>query len=133
MVKDKPKKARSLFFRDKTIVSQKKKLKALEKKRKTLIKDIKDVVETYHNKSLDIQRTSGWLERLPLQSLQDLYKFLAGKHDYGLTTLELRNRLRDEHNEKVTETAKVDKEIYLSQIDLLMAKIECFQSKLEDE
>ncbi|KKN67642.1 hypothetical protein LCGC14_0459010 [marine sediment metagenome] len=127
--KTKPKKVRSLFFRNKDIVSEKKKLKVLKSRRRQIIDNIKEVVDAYNNESLDIHRTCTWLEQLPLESLRDLYHLLTD--DYGLSTLELRARLLSEHNKGVVETVSVDKEIYLSQIDLLLAEIGCIQSKLD--
>jgi hypothetical protein len=133
MVKKKIKtKTRSLFFRDEGVVSEKKKLAALKRQRSFLIKEIREIIEAYNDKYLNMDDTSEWLNKLPLQSLEDLYQFLSGsKDDYSLTVLELRSRLRKDHSEKVEETMKLEKKIYISQIDLLLAKIGCIQSKLD--
>ena len=129
--KTKPKKVRSLFFRDKAVVSEKKKLNKLKKQRKLLIENIKEIIATYNNKSLDIQHSSEWLERFPIQSLQDLYQFLAGTKESSISILKLRSKLRNEHNKKVEDTFDIDKEICICRVDLLLAKINCVQSKLD--
>lgn len=129
----KKKKVRSLFFRNKAIVSEKKRLKALEVKRKELINNIKDIIDTFNFKSLDIPRTSEWLERFPLKSLVELYDSLSQKNDLKLSSLQMRSRLQKEHNLFAEQTVNTDKEIYLSNIDLLLAKINCVQSKLGDK
>lgn len=130
--KSKTKKARSLFFRDKTIVSEKKKLKALELKRKELINNIKNIIDTFQFKDLDIQHCSDWLECFPLQSLKELHQSLSQENDCSLNALQMRSRLKKEHDSSVEETIKTEREIYISNIDLLLAKIDCVQNKLGD-
>jgi len=127
----KEKRARSLFFRNKGVVAEKKKLLELKKRKITLIREIREIVEIFNGKSLDKKDAKEWLKKLPLHALSDLYR--STDDDRGLTVFDLYVRLKDEHGERVDESIKLDSEIYVNEIDLLLSKIDCIQSKLGGE
>jgi len=124
------KKARTLFFRNKDVVAQKKKLVELKKKYRAIIGHINNIVDLYNENELE--DTDEWLSRLPLQSLSDIYEFSSGeKDDYSLSKINLQSRLRKEHAEKVEEFAKLESDIYINEIDVILSKIECIKLKLD--
>ncbi len=127
----KEKKVKSLFFRNKGVVAEKKKLLELKKRKISLIKEIREIVEIFNGKSLDKNDAKEWLNKLPLSVLPDLYR--STNDDCGLTGFDLYFRLKSEHGERIDESIKLDREIYANEIDLLLAKIDCIQSKLEEE
>lgn len=124
------KKARPLFFRNKEVVAQKKKLAELKRKYRLLIKEINTLVDVYHEN--EFEDSDEWLSKLPIQSLSDLYKFLSGKKDdYSLSKMDLRSRLRKEHALKIEEFIALEREIHINEIDIVLSKIKCVKSKLD--
>jgi len=126
----KGKKAKPYFFRNKEVVTQKKRLVELKRQYRLLMHDINDLVDVYNENEID--ESSDWIDNLPLQSLSDIYKFLSGeKDDYSLSKIDLRSRLRKEHAEKVEEFVKLESDIYINEIDIILSKIKCIKLKLD--
>ncbi len=131
MISSNNKKVRSLFFRNKDVVAEKKKLVELKKQKRGTISNIDDIVETYNDKCLILLLDEHWLERLPLDSIREFNRFLSGdKHDFGLPALKIQSDLRKAHEEQVDLLLKVDRDIMIGKIDIILAKIDCIQDKL---
>ena len=114
------------------VASEQEKLKELQKDRKAIESKIKNIIDTYNSKSANDKDAERFLDRLPLESLKELQEFLSGKKkDSNLDILKLRAKLRKERNIKIEELNKLDEKISESQIDLLLAKIDCVMNKIE--
>jgi hypothetical protein len=125
------KKLRSLFFRNKKIVSSKKELEVLNQKQKDNIVKIEEITKLYNAKSSSVNSFEEYVESLSIQSLKDLSDVSNNKkNDYNLSTLALRAKLKNEHELTLNEMAKTAMDIYFGSIDLLLAKIECVQEKI---
>lgn len=124
MASDK-KKARSFFFRKKDVVAQKKSLHELNKERRTIEGKLKDLAELY---SLPEE----WIERLPANILKDV-PVASHREDEGINLFEMRAKIRDEHKEHLESLAKVQSNISVNQIELLLAKIKCVEDNLNDK
>lgn len=120
------------LFDSQQVVSEQEKLKELQKDRKVIESKIKNIIDTYNSKSANDKDAERFLDRLPLESLKELQEFLSGKKkDSNLDILKLRAKLRKERNIKIEELNKLDEKISESQIDLLLAKIDCVMNKIE--
>jgi hypothetical protein len=127
-----PKKARPYFFRNKEVVAHKKKLKALQKERKDILQKLKSIIEAYNDGAIEVEDTADLFERLPIESLKELYAFVSGeKLDYNLFFMKLRQKLRKDHNSSVETLQKVERRIHESKLDVLLSKINCVQKKLD--
>ena len=120
------------LFDSQEVFSEQEKLKELQKDRKVIESKIKTIIDTYNSKSANDKDAERFLDRLPLESLKELQEFLSGKKkDSNLEILRLRAKLRKERNIKLEELNKLDEKISESQIDLLLAKIDCVMNKIE--
>lgn len=133
VTKSKPRKPKKVnLFDSKKVSDQQEKLKELQKERKIIELKIKSIIDTYNSKSANDKDAERFLDRLPLESLKELQEFLSGKKkDSNLGILRLRAKLRKERNLKIEELSKLDEKISESQIDLLLAKIDCVMDKIE--
>lgn len=126
-----PKKARPYFFRNKEVVAHKKRLKAFQKERKDILHKLKSIIEAYNDGAIEVEDTAELFERLPIESLKELYAFVSGeKKDYNLFFMKLRQKLRKDHSSSVDTLEKVERRIHESKLDVLLSKISCVQKKL---
>jgi len=119
---DKPK---APYF-DEDVVGKKEKLAELLKKKSEVYDRIKEIYNMY-NLPEDL------MKRLPAYTLQELYTSLPKSEDASINFFELRSKLREEHEKGTVELNKLDSEISASQVELLLAKIDCIQKKLDSE
>lgn len=120
------------LFDSAQVISEQVRLKELQKDRKAIESKIKTIIDAYNSKSANDKDAERFLDRLPLESLKELQEFLSGKKkDSNLEILKLRAKLRKERNIKLEELNKLDEKISESQIDLLLAKIDCVMNKIE--
>ena len=124
------KKARSLLFRDKEVVAKKKHLKQLKDKIREII-ECKLQIGIAYNDILDTLNMKGH-HSFPLENMSDISAFNSGhKNDYKLPMLKLHADLRKEFIKASEEIENLSKEVRVSEIDLLLAKSECIQRKME--
>lgn len=116
------KKHRQHYFDD-DVVSKKEKLIALFKKKTEIYNKLGKIHYMYN-------LPDDWLKRLPANALQELYTSLSKGKDSSINFFELRSKLKREHDEGKMELDKLESEISISQIDLLLAKINCIDKKL---
>lgn len=114
-----------IFLGSKEVAKEQAKLKELQKSRKVIENNIKEMIDTYNSKSVIKEGgAERFLEKLPLDSLKEFYEFTAGqKRESSLSILKIRSKLRRQKEIKEYELDKIESEIALSQIDLLLAKI----------
>ena len=125
----KSKKPRSLFFRDKDIVANKKKLKALSKKKKQVKEELANIAGMYNDVVEGL--STGKYDAFPLETIYDLCEFADGyKDDFKLPMIKLRFDLKEKYMAANEEIDKLSKEIRQSEIDVLIAKAECVQKKM---
>jgi hypothetical protein len=130
--KTSPQKARPYFFRNKEVVAHKKRLKALQKERKDILQKLKSIIEAYNDGAIEVEDTAELFERLPIESLKELYAFVSGERiDYNLFFMNLRQKLRKDHGSSLETLQKVERRIQESKLDVLLSKINCVQKKLD--
>jgi len=137
--KSKPKKPRkkratNLFKSDKDILDKKKKINSLSEERYALEEKIKDLFAEFNESSVKEEDAEGFFDKLPLNTLMDLEKFALGKKTDSISDLiEKRISLRKESNAHVAKIESLDKDIYLAQIDLVLAKIKCLNNIIDSK
>ncbi len=112
-------------YLDEDVVGKKEKLVELLKQKSEVYDRIKEI---YHMYNLP----KDWLKRLPAESLQELHTTLSKGGDVPINLFELRSKLRKEHLEGTEELDKLEREISMSRLELLLANIECIQKNLKD-
>lgn len=119
------------LFADSKDVNQKQiELKELEKNRKSIEKDIKNIVDNFNAKTFN--NSEKFLDKLPIDSLTELQEFLSGKKENNLEILNTRSKLRKDRNQKIEELHLMDKKISEGQIELLLAKINHMINKIDN-
>ncbi len=100
-------------------------LKKLQIKSNKLKNHIGNMINDLNAKTTLSAEASKFLERLPLDSLQDFQNFSAGKKiEYNLDLLRARSKLRKDCNKKMQILFEINQQIVENQIDLLLAKID---------
>jgi hypothetical protein len=122
MVKGKP---RNFFARKKEIVAEKKKLADLNKERRILEQDLKDMLDMY-------RIPQELLQRMPASSFYSLFTVphQEGRDDQ-VKLFDLRDKIRKDHKEKITRLEELLAEIKLVKIELALAKIRCMENELD--
>lgn len=117
-------KAPDIFVNSKEVAKEQDKLTNLQISRRIIEDNIKGIIDTYNSKTVAGGSAERFLDKLPLESLKEFSDFSSGKkRDTGLGTMKLRTKLRKEKEEQESELSKIDSQIALGQIDLLLAKI----------
>jgi hypothetical protein len=123
MPKGKP---RNFFARKKEIVAEKKKLANLNKERRILEKDLKNILDMY-------KMPPDLLQRMPASSFYNL--LTSPKEDEGsddqVKLFDFRDKIRKEHKQKITRLEELLSEIKIVKIELALAKIRCMENELE--
>lgn len=127
------KKPRKYWFRNKKVVALRKDLKSLKRQKKDLMNQVQEVINQYNANASQVTEAADWLEKLPLETIQELYSFLAGESNFNLQTLVKRSKLRKEHLQKIDEVKQLDNKITEVQIDLVIAQIECMEKGISEE
>lgn len=121
-------------YTDKEVKTKQKVLTDLQDKRKSIELEIKNICENYNSKSVNDKEAAQWLDRLPLETLKELEDFSAGrKHNFNLLDLKTRSDLRKNRNSKLEEFIKVNDEIYIGKIDLLLVKLSSLIKETENK
>jgi len=128
-------KIRAFYHKDKKILDKNKKIKQLQDERKILIEDINQLVSSFQDKAMvPTDDMDKWLHQLPLNSLRDLADFeLGNKKDYNLFILHMRSQFRKDKDDRIEDLSKLNSEIFIDQVDVLLDKIECIQKNLDSE
>lgn len=127
---NKKSKVRSYFFRNRDICSIKSQLKALKKKQRQAKKYDKVIVDDFNSKAF-VGCDSDWADKLPIESLRELCDFSQGKKiDYNLNILKERHVLEKKREGNFKELARLNEQIYILNIDLLLAKVKCCEGYL---
>lgn len=119
------KKNRSLFFRKKDIVSKRKDVVSLKREKKKIENRLRDLADMY-----DIPEE--WTERLPVSTLRAEFLTPPERQDDSINFVELRDKIREEHEEKVDDLEEIQSQLSIGQIDLLLVKIKCIEDNLND-
>lgn len=109
-------------FLNQDIVDKKEKLVELLKKKSKVYDKVKDIYHFYNI-------PDDWVSRLPAESFKDLSYSLE---DSSVNFLKLRSKLREEHDEGTSELSKIESEISIGQIELLLAKINSIDKYISD-
>lgn len=132
--KPRKKRAPNLFKSDKEILDKRKIINCLREERFSLEEKIKDLFDEFNASSLKEEDAEGFFDKLPLNTLMDLEKFALGKKTDSISDLiEKRISLRKENNAHVAKIESLDKDIYLAQIDLVLAKIKCLNNIIDSK
>jgi hypothetical protein len=119
-----------LFVNSKEVAKEQDKLENLQISKRIIEDNIKGIIDTYNSKSVAGGSAERFLDKLPLDSLKEFSEFSSGKkRETSLGTMKLRTRLRKEKEEQEVQLSKLDSQIALGQIDLLLAKINYIVNK----
>ena len=100
------------------------KLKKLQKERKNVEKEIEQIISTFNSKSISHRESEQFLEVLPLNTLTELQNYINGKEkDFNLEIMQSRTDLRRNREKKTAEINQLDNQIYQTQIDAVLAKL----------
>lgn len=99
-------------------------LDVLKQQKADISSYIKELVSIYRIDS-SIFTPDIWFDLVNIQKVD-----LPGD-DSRLGILELRSKLRDEHNIKIEKLQNINEEIFLNNIDIILDKIKLIQKKLK--
>lgn len=116
-----------------TIFAKNPEVLSLNKKRNKILKQISQseaemehLFESYHDNMVKAETAEDFFERLPLDTIKDLHDFEAGtKKDFSMEILREKSRIENDRGLKIDEIIALNKTLKESQIDLLLAKINC--------
>lgn len=132
--KIKKSKPKELFKNDPAVLLKIEELKKLHKNKNEIENSIKEIIDTFNNKTINEGDAEHFLDRLPLNSLKEIQEFQAGKkRETNLSVLNLRAQLRKDRTKKVEELRKIEEQISELEKDLLLAKINCVMNNLKEE
>lgn len=116
---------KNIYKTSKEVTSKEKELKSLIKQKKLLEQDLKDISSEFNSLSASSPREAeNMLDRLPLETLRELYEFTAGKKaPTGMTILNLRTELKKERLVTSEKLSKLNQEISINKIDVLLSKV----------
>jgi len=124
MAKGKP---RNFFARKKEIVAEKKKLATLNRERRSIEKDLKKIIDMY-------KLPPDVMQRMPISSFYSLLLNPPEEgHDDQVKLLEMRDRIRKEHKQKVIRLEELMAEIKMVKIELALAKIKCMENEMDKQ
>lgn len=105
------------------VVGKKEKLVELLKEKSKVYDRVKDIYGMY-NMPID------WMRRLPVSILKEPYNPSEGNEGTTINYFDLRSKLRQEHEESTKELEKIESEISVNRLELLLAEIDCLERKL---
>lgn len=117
---------------NKKIAKLQKEIDGLLKEKRSIKFQLEEVLKEYlsllPNDKEDIK---AWYVELPLDSLNDLCNYEAGKEFISnLEKLELRGKLREDREDAIEQIDKIKSQIIVDSIDVLLEKIKLLEKNL---
>lgn len=118
---------------DKTVKSHKNQLIQLQIEKQSLQRGFSSVLEQFNETVSTLNPKEDMLEKLPIENLQQLHNStLPINPDMSVTKfLDERMNLRKQMEEQDSKMKNIEHQIQLTQIDLLLAKINVIMSNLD--
>ncbi len=119
------------MLNDLDLKDKKQELENLKQKEEEVRNDIEELAEEYSLQLPDIIEASEKINKLPFETLKELYEFESGERKPYKKMVDIRAKLEEKRKKELNKLDSINADITMSKIDILLSEIESFSKKLD--